>query len=180
MVATNIFPVPTPLSGAVNTCFQALCRWLKIKLDSLTDPPRGRLVLTGNQWCANGAVPAISWATPNGADTYDSQGSQFSAAAPTRLTCQVAGTYLLVFTGWWDTNATGARFHGLLKNGTVYEAAHQSVGNATWYVGGSVVHQMKLAVGDYIECVVYQTSGGSLQFRGDTYVTSFSWTRIGS
>lgn len=109
-----------------------------------------------------------SIATGSGSDTpvaldsesYDSDNGHSTTTNTSRYTIQVAGTYLIMATASFPTNATGNRKLGININGTnanggVFTGPAMS-GNS-W--SACVCVEQALAVGDYVEMVVWQTSG---------------------
>jgi len=90
--------------------------------------------------------------------------NMWSAGQPTRLTCQVAGKYVVVSHLRFAPNATGVRQVNFNVNGSVLIA--RSTLNAT--AGGAQTDMPPMPVvwdfnvGDYVEVSVYQTSGGPL------------------
>jgi len=106
------------------------------------------------------AVPfaAESWDTdPNGA-IHDTSTNN------SRLTCRTAGTYHIV--GWteWAVNATGIRNAYLRVNGGSLTAIAYDVRPALTgdVVAATVSCHYQLAATDYVELVVFQSSGGAL------------------
>jgi hypothetical protein len=94
-------------------------------------------------------------------DTY---GGHSTTVNNTRYTAQVAGYYLVIGTGALAANATGNRLVQINKNGSVISQGI-SVGLAPGTANGTVIQVaalVQLAVGDYIEIAMYQTSGGAL------------------
>jgi len=88
----------------------------------------------------------------------------FNAAQPTRLTAPVAGTYVVTASVSWSNNANGIReLHIRLNGGTTNLAivsAGPTVGNPA--PEQNVATTCHLNLGDYVEAVVWQTSGGSM------------------
>ena len=76
------------------------------------------------------------------------------------------GYYLVTFAQSWQPNATGLRAYRIRKNGTDYRLGTDYIGNSTVYVGNRITCIVPLTVGDYVEAVVRQTSGGDL----DVYI----------
>jgi hypothetical protein len=107
---------------------------------------------------------------------------QHSTSANTgRLTCQVPGLYAVTLLVNWASNATGARYAWITYNtggatfaGNIGTDSRPPVnGDETRMI---VTTEYRLAVGDYVECGVYQTSGGNLNVQsGASYSPEFMW-----
>lgn|SRR5215471_2410644 len=119
---------------------------------------------------------------------WDSSG-HWSAANPTRLTCKVAGTYVVVGNVMMSTGGAGTvRYAIVMVNGVVSSPGPGWVG-----VGGqssptiasnvTVPTVVQLNVGDYVELAVLQDSGGALNFPldnpGNPYNSDFSMVLVG-
>lgn len=78
------------------------------------------------------------------------------------LTCTVAGKYLITGQYAFAANATGLRIISIRLNGATYiaEASFAPVSGTETEVFLTTVYD--LAVGDYVELIAYQTSGGNL------------------
>lgn len=77
-----------------------------------------------------------------------------------RLTCRVAGLYDIKVHTEWELHATGRRYVFLKLNGATYIGGYDlSTGNVQDI---PVSTEDRLAVGDYVEVEVFQTSGGNL------------------
>jgi hypothetical protein len=92
----------------------------------------------------------------NAADTMHDNSTN-----PSRLTCRYAGVYLITANIRWAGNATGDRYLSLLYNNTDEIAGVHDTGDATEN-RQSVSTLWALAVNDYVEVRVHQTSGGNL------------------
>lgn len=112
-----------------------------------------------------------SIATGSGADTavtldsesYDSDNGHSVSTNTSRYTIQVAGTYLIMATAGFPTNSTGNRklginINGANANGGVFTGP--AMASNSW--AACVCVEQALVVGDYVEMVVWQTSGGAL------------------
>lgn len=112
-----------------------------------------------------------SIATGSGADTavtldtesYDSDNGHSTVTNASRYTIQVAGTYLIMATASFPTSATGNRKLGLNVNGANMNGGvftGPAMAGNSW--SACVCVEQALTVGDYVEMVVWQTSGGPL------------------
>lgn len=120
----------------------------------MSDSPAGSSI-------PNNADTAITFTT----EAFDTSG-MWDAGQPTRITCVQAGFYYITCNTFWNANAVGTRRIRIRLNGgatilvgdsrpTVATAGLQTDQNApksAWQAN----------VGDYIEMVVYQNSGGNL------------------
>lgn len=80
-----------------------------------------------------------------------------------RLTCQDAGIYLITGGVSFSPNSTGYRAIYFRVNGSTYIAADKMVGlSSVDATDQSLVQTYKLNVSDYVELIVYQTSGSTL------------------
>src|SRR5207248_6992508 len=94
--------------------------------------------------------------------------------------CQQAGIYNVYGAVEWASNSSGSRYLGIRLNGSTIVAEHYiassaSVPTPTLSAGA----QYNLAVGDYVELVVLQNSGGSLNIQADVnFSPEFMMARI--
>ena len=114
----------------------------------------------------NFSVATATWTEVpwNDADTeeFDTNNMHDINTNPSRITAQVAGKYLVFgFIAWVD-NTTGLRFLSVRLNGTTNICAIflSKDPDGRWQAPVTTVIQM--AVGDYLELRVYQSSGGAL------------------
>jgi hypothetical protein len=109
--------------------------------------------------------------TPITLDTedYDSDNGHSTTTNSSRYVIQVAGTYRIAGTGALATNATGNRKLGININGVnARGGAIQGAAIASNSWSGVVYTEQVLGVGDYVELVCWQTSGGSLNTSATT------------
>jgi hypothetical protein len=103
----------------------------------------------------------------------------------TRLTCRYAGVYHVTGTCEFAANATGMRFGVFRVNGTAgtYLGLDRLPGHATVQVQLNVATDIALAVNDYVEFVVFQTSGAGLNVSASgasvQYGCEFMMHRVG-
>jgi hypothetical protein len=143
--------------------------WIPLWNSSPVAPPTqpsARVYRTATFACASGAWTTI----PFQAVRWDSgPSSHWSSGQPTRLTCQVAGTYvvngLLQYAAGAPTGGSG-RLSQLLVNGGTFQPAVGGQQSLTYTAGGGVLMPittvLQLNVGDYIELQAYQDSGSSI------------------
>lgn len=105
----------------------------------------------------NNALTVLSF---NG-ELYDNDTMHDNATNNSRITIKTAGKYRLSAIVEFASNATGIRQILLRVNGTIYIGAVTT--DAFTTTQQMNVHaDYQLAVGDYVEVIVYQNSGGAL------------------
>lgn len=117
-------------------------------------------------------------------ERYDTDTIHDTSTNSGRLTCNTAGKYLIAGHVQWGDNATGFRLIAIRLGGTTYLAIHNQMAttfnatdNAT-YQSISTVYE--LAVGNYVELVVEQISGGALNvISSGSFSPEFEMSRIG-
>lgn len=124
-------------------------------------PPRFKGYATSAQTITSGSGSD----TPISLDTeaYDSDNGHSTTTNTSRYVIQVAGTYLILATGAFDINATGNRKVGINVNGANALGGAftgPSMSSNSWVA--SVGVYQALNVGDYVELVMWQTSGANL------------------
>lgn len=122
--------------------------------------PTARIYNSGNLSINNATATALTFDS----ERWDTAALHSTAVNTSRLTAPVAGRYQVSATVRFDANATGVRWVFFRLNGATDYASHliQAVttgGNPTDIAVSTLVN---LAVNDYMECFVYQDSGGAL------------------
>lgn len=92
----------------------------------------------------------------------------WSGGAPTRITFNRAGKYIVGAHVSYAANATGIRTLNILKNGTDFIAARSIMAASSGLSNLSVCTVAELAAGNYIEITVHQNSGGDLDIGAGT------------
>jgi hypothetical protein len=127
-----------------------------------------RVSKSGTQSIANSTDVQITFET----ETFDTNGLHSTSTNPSRFTAVKAGYYQVSVTVDWAVNATGIREVSIRKNGsTVSGNVTQAVTTATRPTRQTHSDIVSLAVGDYIEANVVQTSGGALNIDTGTYMS---------
>uniref|UniRef100_UPI002ADE41EC hypothetical protein n=1 Tax=Bellilinea sp. TaxID=2838785 RepID=UPI002ADE41EC len=119
--------------------------------------------IPNNAWTAISFTQALTDQRPSGIS------AQWSSGTPTRITCQIAGSYYIYGNVLFSANTTGARMVGIRRNGTTILAvttANPVGGGLATILNLSV--KLDLVVGDYIELMVFQNSGGNLNITYDS------------
>jgi len=115
---------------------------------------------TTNQSIANSTYTAINF----NSESIDTDGFHSTTTNTSRITIPSgkAGKYLITFHVMYDPNVTGSRSINVNKNGSLLMGSGEVPGNAGSYVYNSGSFIADLAVADYLEFMIYQTSGGAL------------------
>lgn len=112
---------------------------------------------------------------------YDTDTMHDTSTNNSRLTVTTAGKYHISGHVGFEANATGIRAIAIKTNGTSDFLAVQNanaVSGAPHYL--SISADYNLSAGDYVELVVYQTSGGALNIvRLANYTPEFGMTKVG-
>lgn len=120
------------------------------------------------------------------ADTYDTDSMHDPAGAhPSRMTVNTEGVYLFLATVVFAANAVGVRGLGFRSNGsgveTFYEVPTMPI-TLQHDISCSVV--VPMSAGDYMEAIVYQSSGGALNAGSNDSTTgvftTFTAARLGA
>ena len=119
---------------------------------------------------ATQSIPDTTWTTLSLADEdWDTNNIHDLVTNNSRLTCKVAGKYVVWSWFQWETNSTGRRLGRILKNGTTTESQQEATISTAATFGGIMISTIiVLAVNDYIELQAYQNIGGALS----TYYTA--------
>lgn len=126
----------------------------------------------GAQSIPNGVATALTFDT----ELWDTDSIHDTVVNPSRFTAKTPGLYCFHASLDWTPNATGLRQIWWTRNGAnLTEFAHVtdegSASAAANRMQGQVT--LQLAAGDYVEFVVYQTSGGALTVPGSQAVSAF-------
>jgi hypothetical protein len=124
---------------------------------------------TATQSIANSSSVFMTWES----ETYDTDAYHSTSSNTSRATIPSgkAGKYLLVANIGWANGTTGERYVNIWKNGAGVAGAENagarnSFGNSNPQTQRCIMI-LDLAVGDYVEVRVVQTSGGSLNTTAD-------------
>jgi hypothetical protein len=139
-----------------------------------------RVTNSVDQSIANGTRTIVTFDT----ETFDTDGFHSTSTNTGRMTIPSgkAGKYLITGNVTFATNSTGAREIYLFKNGNFYSQVF-AVATSAGSSGNAIPDIVSLAVGDYVELRVEQSSGGSLAVRGDGWgagATYFGITYLGA
>lgn len=111
---------------------------------------------------ANTLTTAVALALTFASEVYDNDGIHSTSVNTERLTCQTDGIYRAFASIQFAANATGVRQVSIRKNGTTDMVAHSANANSAGAHTIALGTEVTLAVGDYLTCLAFQTSGGGL------------------
>lgn len=138
-------------------------------------PPAARVRRTTAQTVVDSTPTAVSF----DAARLDNLEQHDTVIQPTRLTCQLAGVYVVSATVDWAISAAGTRVLWIDHSTAGRIATTDGPAGASSF-SQSVTTIWKMAVGEYLRMVVYQTSGGPLDVNSlSAYSPEFSWTWVG-
>lgn len=129
-----------------------------------------RVQLTTAPAIPNATDFVIPWTAP----AYQTGGTWWSSANPTRLTVPVAGKFKIDCGAQWIANATGFRQLVLKTNGIFTGPRENKAGISGTNTKNQVTNGENVyAAGDYIESSLYQTSGAAMNLIAgtDTFCT---------
>jgi hypothetical protein len=139
--------------------------------------PAAEVSLTQGQAIPNGKMITLAFAQTR----YDTNGIYDDRKEPTRLTCHTAGRYAISACVEFSANGAGSRQVMVRLNGREQVAATRvaAVEGETTQITFTAP-PIELKEGDYVELIVRQTSGQSLEVpaKGEQSPT-FSMTRVG-
>lgn len=123
-----------------------------------TDKPHARVYNTAGGGITDSTDTALTFTTAR----VNVQ-TMWSVGAPTRLTVPtgMGGFYLIGGHNQWAANATGTRALAVKLNNSKF-IARSLVGGQNVLQEQSITTAYQLAAGDYVELIVYQSSGGAL------------------
>ncbi len=139
------------------------------------------IYLSANQSITNATATAIAYNT----EIFDTDGFHDNSVNNTRVTIPSGKGGKYLFTAWSNFvgNATGYRNAELLINGTTLTGS-SGVGwtpNSGGYNAGTIAVILNLVATDYVEVLVTQNSGGSLNLVGSIYgATGLSCVYLGA
>lgn len=124
-------------------------------------------------------VTATNTALTFDSETYDTDGMHSTSANTGRLTCVHAGNYHIWGNVEFASNATGVREVFIRRNGADVLAVLLVPACNGAVTVLAVATDFLLSVGDYVELLVFQNSGGNLNVDAANFYTPyFGMTRI--
>lgn len=140
------------------------------QLSFWANKPTANLFNTSNTFSVpNNSLAAITW--NNSLD--DNWGGHSNVTNSSRYTAQVAGLYQFAGAFSTVTNATGYRLTGWSTNGSEISNSRMYNPSLSGTIINSVVAatvKIRLNVGDYVEMLVFQNSGGALSTANGTWM----------
>lgn len=115
-------------------------------------------------------------------ERYDTDTIHSTGSDTGRLTCKTAGKYLIVGQIEFAANTSGRRILEIRLNGTtnLAEIEHHPSQTGSAPTGMNILTIYDLSVNDYVELLVYQSSGGSLNVNAvANYSPEFMMSKIG-
>ena len=106
-----------------------------------------------------------------GTTVYDPLGMHSETTNNSRITIKKAGYYNITLVGRFTDGASGGRIFYLYKNGNTHSGFSAGI-DAHGRFGGSFNTVLNLAVNDYLQFVVYQTSSGSLDLNANQFIVT--------
>jgi len=121
-----------------------------------------KIIKTSDQSISNNTMTTINW----NSELYDTDGMHDNSTNNSRITIKTAGKYSILAQSEWGANSGGFRFLEIIKNGVdsiarVRHLAENASEHNISFVG-------EFAVNDYIELIVFQDTGGNLDFESGT------------
>lgn len=104
-------------------------------------------------------------------DLYDTHVMHDNATNNSRLTCKVTGRYHVTFNFYWENNGTAWRWAAIRRDGSVFVAYLPQQAATGIEHGVHLSADIPLTVGQYLEAVVAQGSGGNLNVVRDGNVS---------
>ena len=113
---------------------------------------------TPTQTIANSTWTALNFND----EFFDTNNFHSTTTNTSRFTATLAGKYQFNHSNQWGLNSAGQRGAAIYKNGSALAYFPSVVGSAAIYVGNAFSFVCDLAVNDYLEVFVYQTSGANV------------------
>lgn len=151
--------------------------WEQIAASAIA--PAARVHNSGSESITNSTYTTLTFDSTD--KDEGTTGAQHSTSTNTsRLTCQVAGLYLITVNVTWASNATGYREVFLQKNGTTVIADLEHPASNGAATCQCLTTLAVLAVNDYVEVLVFMNAGVSLNILGANGQPNFGWVRVSS
>jgi len=113
-------------------------------------------------------------------ERYDTDTIHSTTVNNSRLTCKTAGKYLILASLYMPAAAGGTRRFNFKVNDTTYIGLFALPGTASDHFYANLPAMWDMAVNDYVECAIYQSSGGALSAKyAPAYSVEFMMQRVG-
>ena len=130
---------------------------------------------TTGQSIPNDTQTAVVFDTLSFSQSSPGIASMWDTAANTKLTAPVAGIYVIAASVFFEEGpTTGYAQLSILLNGSQYNAVSTMLFASSALVGLSAAAVIKMNAGDYVQAMVYQSSGSSASL--DTGSSTDQWT----
>lgn len=138
--------------------------YLRDNVNGLLVPPMCRVYANASQTIGNGADTAVTWDQEH----VDTDGMHSTSVNTSRITMATAGVYLVTAAVAWDINGTGYRYLNIRHNGSQKIGMTDAPAAAGDYILQTASAIYSFSVGEYVEAVVYQNSGGNVNLLQNT------------
>jgi len=122
--------------------------------------PQVRVTNSAVQSIPNATATALTFDTESHDSGTASSNMHDTGSNTSRLTCRVAGLYLVAANASFPFGIAN-EYLSIRLNGTTTLATLGIVGDTAGVNGMSVITTYRLAVSDYVEAMIYQDSGGA-------------------
>lgn len=137
-----------------------------------------RVERTTSQTISNASWQTATYDTIDWESLPSDLTSQFSIGVPGRLTCRVAGLYYLNAQIRFAANATGTRGLAIQVNAVSVTGEHRGA-FSTQDAQLNISCAYPMVIGDYVQVLLYQSSGGNLNTIASSKALNFSMVKIG-
>lgn len=134
------------------------------------NPPRARVKVSNNQAVADSSIYAVIFET----EEFDF-GDMWNPPFPTRLEVKVPGQYLFGVSMSFAASAVGVRTVTIWKNRTTQLAVVQQSASSAFETMLALSALADMVAGDYVEVMVFQTSGGPLNITPGAATPAVLW-----
>lgn len=152
--------VPTAYTWTVGELVSAskLNSYLRDVISFYLNRPSAILTHSLTQSISDSTFTAVAFNT----EVADTDGGHSTTTNTTRYVVQTAGTWRITANVPWATNAAGKRELFIRVNGATDWSSSAITAGSNVSLGMSVTDNIPLNVGDYVEAVVWQSSGAAL------------------
>ena len=132
-----------------------------------------RVYHSAAQSISNASLTALAFDS----ERYDTDGMHDTSSNNSRITFARAGKYLVGFTVTFPLDVDGIRVLKIRKNGSTVIAEDAKTASNKRDHSQTLNTLALFAAGDYIEFLVYQTSGGNLDVNSAARYTPEAWAQ---
>jgi hypothetical protein len=138
--------------------------YLRDAVNFLLSPPYATLTHSTTQSFTTGTAAAVLF----NSEVADTDNGHSTSSNTSRYTAQTAGMWKLDASTPWTSNGTGTRALSARTNGSTDNNA-TSMAAAAGTTAVPVSDRLNMSVGDYVEVVALQSSGGNLTIVNSAY-----------